>query len=138
MSQLQDLGVRTVPVVAKGDEYVLGLSLQEVGAFLGLDDQVSTMLGPEELMSRLDLILRAAQRFLHQLTDDLMQEQLPGRPRSYRDLTYHLFQISRSFLSVASGQELTYEKLVETPPGCLVSFIDIADDGEIVLQKLHN
>ncbi len=136
LAQLQALGVRTVPVVAKGNEFVMGLSLRDVGAFLGLDDQGPGMLPPQELIQRLDWILAAAQRYLRQLPDSHMQAQLPGRPRSYRDLTYHLFQISRAFLGLASGQELTYEKLGECPGDDLVTFADIADDGEITRRDL--
>ncbi|MBT5190968.1 MAG: NrdH-redoxin [Rhodospirillaceae bacterium] len=136
LAQLQALGVRTVPVVAKGNDYVMGLSLRDVGAFLGLDDQGADMLPPGELIQRLDWILSAAQRYLRQLPDDQMHAQLPGRPRSYRDLTYHLFQISRAFLGMASGEELTYEKLGESPGDELVTFADIADDGEKARQDL--
>jgi ABC-type hemin transport system substrate-binding protein len=46
LAQLQELGVRTVPVVARGNDYVMGLSLRDVGAFLGLDDQGPSMLPP--------------------------------------------------------------------------------------------
>jgi len=136
LTQLRELGVRTVPVVAKGKDYVMGLSLRDVGAFLGLTDQGPGMLPPEELVQRLDWILSAAQRYLRQLPDSEMQAQLPGRPRSYRDLTHHLFQISRAFLGVASGQELTYEKLGESPGDDLVTFADIADDGEVTRSNL--
>ncbi|MBT6909513.1 MAG: NrdH-redoxin [Rhodospirillaceae bacterium] len=136
LAQLRELGVRTVPVVAKGAEYVMGLSLRDVGSFLGLDDEGAGMLPPHELVQRLDWILSAAQRYLRQLPDDQMLEELPGRPRSYRELTYHLFQISRAFLGVASGEELTYEKLGEVAGDELVSFADIADDGEATRRDL--
>jgi ABC-type hemin transport system substrate-binding protein len=79
LTQLRELGVRTVPVVAKGKDYVMGLSLRDVGAFLGLDDQGPGMLPPEELVQRLDWILSAAQRYLRQLPDSEMQAQLPAR-----------------------------------------------------------
>ena len=136
LAQLRALGPRAVPVVARGDDYVMGLSLRDVGEFLGLDDLGPGMLAPGELIQRLDWILSAAQRYLRQLPDGEMQSQLPGRPRSYRDLTYHLFQISRAFLDVASGQVLTYEKLGETPGDNLVTFADIADDGDVTRQDL--
>ncbi|MEE1556334.1 MAG: NrdH-redoxin, partial [Alphaproteobacteria bacterium] len=110
LAQLQKLGVRTVPVVARGERYVMGLSLRDVGEFLGLDDQGPGMLPPAQLVQRLDRVLNAAQRYLRQLPDDLMTAELPGRARSYRDLTYHIFQIARAFLGVASGEELTYQK----------------------------
>ena len=50
LAQLQKLGVRTVPVVARGARYVMGLSLRDVGEFLGLDDQGPGMLPPAEAL----------------------------------------------------------------------------------------
>lgn len=136
LAALYQLGVRTVPVVAKGERYVIGQSLREVGAFLGLDEEGVSILPPGELVQRLDWILAAAQRYLHQLPDSQMLAELPGRPRSYRMLTYHIFQITRGFLVVAGGGELTHEFLGLPAPDDLVSFADIAHDGENPRQDL--
>jgi len=136
MAQLQALGARSVPVVAKGDEFVIGQSLRDVGAFLGLDAEDAGILAPGELVQRLDWVLAAAQRYLRQLPDSQMLAELPGRPRSYRMLTYHIFQITRGFLVVARGGELTYELLGLPAGDDLVRFADIADDGEIARQDL--
>ncbi len=136
LAQLHQLGVRTVPVVAKGERYVIGQSLREVGAFLGLDDQGADILAPGELVQRLDWVLAAAQRYLRQLPDSQMLSELPGRPRSYRTLTYHIFQITRGFLVVARGGELSHEFLGLEAGEDLVSFADIADDGEIARRDL--
>ena len=136
LAQLQALGARSVPVVAKGNEFVIGQSLRDVAAFLGLEAEGVRQLPPGELVQRLDWVLAAAQRYIRQLPDSQMLAELPGRPRSYRQLTYHIFQITRGFLVVARGGELTYE-LLGLPAGDeLVSFADIADDGEIVRQDL--
>ena len=136
LARLQQLGARTVPVVAKGDRYVMGQSLRDVGALLGLDDEGTGMLPPGELVQRLDWILSAAQRYLRQFPDSQMSQELPGGPRSYRQLTYHIFQITRAFLAVTKGEELTYELLGQAARDDLVSFADIADDGEIARQDL--
>ena len=91
---------------------------------------------PGELVQRLDWILSAAQRYLRQFPDSQMSQELPGGPRSYRQLTYHIFQITRAFLAVTKGEELTYELLGQAARDDLVSFADIADDGEIARQDL--
>ena len=136
LAQLHRLGVRNVPIVAKGDRYVTGLNLRDVDAFLGLDEETTIILPSGELVQRLDWILSAAQRYLRQLPDSQMLEELPGRPRSYRQLTHHVFQITRAFLAATKGRELTYELLVQPPGPELVSFTDIAEDGEITRQEL--
>ena len=115
LAQLHELGARNVPMVARGELHVSGLNLREVDAFLGLDVEAATILPSGELVQRLDGVLSAAQRYLRQLPDDQMAQQLPGRPRSYRELTHHIFQITRAFLAVTRGGELTYESLVEAP-----------------------
>ena len=136
LAQLHELGARNVPVVARGELHVSGLNLREVDAFLGLDVEAATILPSGELVQRLDGVLSAAQRYLRQLPDDQMAQQLPGRPRSYRELTHHIFQITRAFLAVTRGGELTYESLVEAPGDTLVSFADIADNGGTARREL--
>ena len=136
LAQLQELGARNVPVVAQGNRYVSGQNLREVDEFLGLDVEAANILPPGELVQRLNGVLAAAQRYLRQLPDDQMAQQLPGRPRSYRELTYHIFQITCAFLTVTRGGELTYESLVEAPGDALVSFADIADHGESARLEL--
>ncbi len=136
LAQLRDLGARNVPAVAQGSRHVSGLNLREVDAFLGLEAEPVGMLPPGELVRRLDLVLSAAQRYLRQLPNDQMTEQLPGRPRSYCELTHHVFQISRAFLTVTRGGELTYDSLVEPPGDALASFADIASHGESVRREL--
>lgn len=136
LAQLHQLGARNVPVVAKGNDYVSGQNLREVNAFLGLDEVSADILPPDELVGRLDTVLSAAQRYLRQLPDDQMAEHLPGRPRTYRELTHHIFQITRAFLGVTAGGELSYDSLVEAPGHALITFTDIADHGETARQEL--
>ena len=49
---------------------------------------------------------------------------------------HHIFQITRAFLAVTRGGDLTYESLVEAPGDALVSFADIADHGETARREL--
>ncbi len=136
LTQLRQLGARNVPVVAKGRGYVSGQNLREVNAFLGLDEVSADILPPDELVGRLDTVLSAAQRYLRQMPDDQMAEHLPGRPRTYRELTHHVFQITRAFLGVTAGGELSYDSLVEAPRDALITFADIAGHGETARQGL--
>jgi len=59
--------------------------------------------------------------------------QLPNRPRSWKVLLHHVFQIPKAFLDHEENDlEFTYEMLTETPPEHLKSASDIADFGEDV------
>ena len=55
------------------------------------------MLPPEALYERWDLILRKAIGFVQQLRDDQLDTTPPDRPRSLRDLCYHVFTIGRIY-----------------------------------------
>ena len=46
------LGVRNVPVVAKGEQYVFGQNLEDVAEFVGLQGTGHTPLPPPELRIR--------------------------------------------------------------------------------------
>ena len=60
MDELRELGVRTVPVVARGKEYVFAQELADVSAFVGrkVDFQ---RLPPEALYGKWQTVLAAAQ-----------------------------------------------------------------------------
>ncbi len=132
MEELRGLGARSVPVVARGGEFVFAQSLREVETFLGLDVQTGPELPPRQLVDRLDLILTAAQRYVRQMPAAQLETNLPNRPRSYRVLMHHIFRIPDAFLEMTRGARLTYEMLVEPPPGDMRTAEDIAAYGERV------
>ena len=93
MDELLALGVRTVPVVARGSEYVFAQELADVSRFVGRDVTFRRLPAPE-LVQRWLTILQAAQRHVMQLpTERLAERATPGRDRSIRDLAYHVYQI---------------------------------------------
>ncbi|HSQ04246.1 MAG TPA: NrdH-redoxin, partial [Burkholderiales bacterium] len=62
------LGVRNVPVVARGEQFVFGQNLEDVAEFVGLQGTGHTPLPPGELVDKWINALHAAQRYLRQLT----------------------------------------------------------------------
>ena len=62
--RLLKLGVRNVPVVARGDQYVFGQNLEDVAEFVGLQGTGHTPLPPDELVRKWVGVLRATQRYL--------------------------------------------------------------------------
>ena len=115
--ELQALGVRMVPIAARGKVWANGAVFRDVAKVAGFDYDDHKMLAPDEMKDKILVILEAAQRYLAQIPDDRLDEVLPGRPRSYRQLVYHVFDIPKVFLDrVELDSPYTYEALKSILP----------------------
>jgi len=98
MEELREMGVRTVPVVARGGDYVFAQELADVSRFVGREVEFRRLPAPV-LMERWQRVLAAARRHAMQIpADRLGARATPGRDRSIRDLAYHVHQIPDAFL----------------------------------------
>ncbi len=106
--------------------------------FLGLADDTRPQLSPAELAGRYRHVLATAIRLTRQMPDDRLSNQLPNRPRSWRVLMHHLFQIPNAFLDMdESGTPMRYEDMVAPPPDDMQSSAQIAAFGEQVQERFH-
>lgn len=136
MEELRRLGARSVPVVSRGDQFVFAQVIKDVVDFLDLDDDTRPQLTPTELATRYGEILDTAIRLTRQMPDGRLDDELPNRPRSWRVLMHHVFQIPTSFLDMEeTGQALTYENMVAPPPQDMRTSDDIATFGEQVRAR---
>jgi hypothetical protein len=108
-------GPRQLPVVARGAEWVNGQSLKDVARLAGINLGNVTHLPPDELARRIEIVLNGASRFFAQFPEDHLGDQLPGRPRSYAQLTWHLFNVVDAFLEHENGVGLTIEAYHRLP-----------------------
>ncbi len=131
MDELAQMGLKTVPVVARGADYVMAQDLDDLAAFVGVE-LTHVRLAPPVLVQKLDLVLAAAQRYGRQLPLKTLATKLPGRDRTYGDLAYHIFMIAQAFLDAAQDGELTYEHFERRTPKDLASGADIAAFGDSV------
>ena len=130
------LGARSLPVVARGDKFVIAQIIRDVVEFLGLDADTKPQLPPAELAQRYDRILEAAIRFARQMPNSFLERQLPNRPRSWRVLMHHLFQIPVAFLDAeATGEVFDQKKMLAGPPEAMRSSAEIAGFGEGVRER---
>ena len=137
MEQMAALGVRTVPIVSRGRDYVSGQILRDVAAFTGVAWGRS-VLPPAELKQRIDGIMAGALRFAAQLPEDQLDVQLPDRPRSYRDLACHIFQIVEAFVDEAEGDPLTAAKYEAPAPDGVVRVEDVLAYAQGVQARFAN
>ena len=136
LAELRRLGARSVPVLSRGDEFVFAQNIAHVVKFLGLNEKAGPVLTPPQLMARLERFLDVALRIVPQMPDDRLDTEVPNRPRSYRVLGHHMFRVAETFLEVAGGDALTYEKLTASPPDALHTTADIAAYGTGVRARL--
>ncbi len=134
--ELAALGVRLVPIVARGDTWANGAVFRDVAKVAGFAYDAHAMLSPEELKEKVLMILDAAGRYLAQIPDDRLDVVLPGRPRSYRQLVYHVFDIPRVFLDrVEFDAPYTYEALISVLPADMTTKDDLLDYGRLTRER---
>ena len=139
MQELRALGARSVPVVSRGADFAYAQVIGDVVNFLGLSENSAPHLSPTELAGRFDHVLETVIRLVRQMPDDQLERELPNRPRSWRVLMHHVFQIPTAFLDMeATGQTLTREHLVAPPPEDMQSSESIAGYGENVRGRFND
>ena len=138
--RLLKLGVRNVPVVARGESYVFGQNLEDVAEFVGLQGTGHTPLPPDQLMAKWLNVLRVAQGLVRQIPDEKMNERvIPNRDRAIRLLSHHMFRIGEAFLeTVIDGKEYAIQH-ANVPPkdGTCTTGAEVAAYGEEVVARLE-
>ena len=136
MAELRKLGARSVPVVSRGANFAFAQVIKDVVDFLELPDDTAPELSPAALSAKLDRILETAIRLTRQMPDERLEDVLPNRPRSWRVLMHHVYQIQTAFLDMDEhDRSLTYESMTEPPPDGMRTSAAIADHGEKVRTR---
>lgn len=138
MRELQRLGARSVPVVARGDEFVFAQTLADVVEFLGLKVRLHERLSPGELVDKIRIVLPAAGRYVRQIPAGWLERPFRNRDRPIRVLGHHVFRIVEAFVeSAEDGRELTYDRIMEEPGPAVRSGEDVARYGAQVLARFE-
>jgi len=124
-AELAALGVRAVPVVARGDACVLGQDLDEVARFVGIEAR-RARLEPAVLVARLVALLDTVAHHAGQLPPESLAVRLPGRERTHLDLPYHVAQVAVGLLDAALGRTLTFEHFERRPPPGIATAGEVA------------
>ena len=138
MDKLRALGARSIPIVAKDGKFVFAQVIKDVVDFLELNEDTGPALSPAELAARYDRVAAAAVSSVRQMPDAALENMLPNRPRSWRVLMHHMFQIPVEFMdSLAEDRVLDYENLVAAPPEDMTTSAQIADFGEAMHRRFN-
>jgi glutaredoxin len=131
LATLEARGVRSVPVLVRGDEFVLGQDIDEVARFVGVALE-RTRLPDDVLAARLLALLDLAAAFTRRIPDGALGTTLPGRTRTYLDLVYHVSMIVSALLDAAAGGAVTFEHFKRKPPG----EVRKAEDAALVVERM--
>ncbi|MBM85830.1 MAG: hypothetical protein CMM47_07400 [Rhodospirillaceae bacterium] len=135
--ELAALGLKLVPIVARGSDWANGAVFRDVARIAGFPYVEKKMLGPAVMIERLDQILHGVQRYAAQIPENQLDTILPGRPRSYRQLAYHVMNIPDVFLDkVEHDAPYTYDALKSILPFGMDSKSQLLDYAVIVRDRL--
>jgi DinB superfamily len=138
LDELRRLGARSVPVVSRGERFVFAQVIRDVVEFLGLEEKTGPVLSPPELAARYDRVLETAVRLIRQMPDDRIETVLPNRPRSWRMVMHHIFQIPTGYLDMEElGGTLSRERLSVPVPPEMTTSAAIADFGDGVRARFN-
>lgn len=100
---LDELGVKGLPVLTRGDRHVYGLDLAMVDEILGLESDRES-LPVAELVARATAVAAAAIELGRQVPAERAEDGLPGRPqRTYGGLANHVIGHLRRLVLVAEN-----------------------------------
>lgn len=141
MKLLVALGVRNVPVLAKGDRFIFAQNFEDIAEFVGLQGSGHHALPPGQLIVKWLVVYRATQRYIVQFPDNrLLDLAIENRDRTVRFLGHHIFRIGEAFLETAAdGAE--YAPLfanVPPPDGEFTTGQEIADYGATIAARLSS
>jgi glutaredoxin len=138
LEDLMKLGVRSVPVVRRGDDYVFAQSMEDVSNFVGKHMQANR-LSPETLVARWIYFLDTARRLIPTIPDDKMEHRpVEQRPRNLGELSVHIFQIPHAFVEVVeNGLEDTRTIIYAKRPD-LKSQGDVLGYADTVTDRLKD
>src|SRR6516225_4415691 len=97
-AELAMLGIRSVPIVRRGQDWANGQVLRDVARVAGIAWGGGQVRPASELVVGLIATQTAAQQLFAQIPDDKLGQLLPHRPRSYGELAYHILNIADACL----------------------------------------
>jgi hypothetical protein len=104
LERLRQLGIRGVPVLFKGDEYVRA-DLRQVDALLGLAPMEGETLPPGELIDRLTRLLLTAVRLGQRIPRDHWNDATPRAGRTVLGLVHHIVRHGELFAQLATDPD---------------------------------
>jgi glutaredoxin len=136
MDLMRELGIRRVPVVSKGREWVFGENLADVAKLLGIQYGANQALSPDDLHSKTNRVLSLAAADVSAVPDAKLTALNPHREnRDIRYLAFHIFDIQVDFLEALDGAE--YTQGLRVPPPEMSTATALAAFGADVQRRFN-
>ena len=133
---LEPFGIPRVPATIVGDRVVHGWNPKALAELVGARYEERTQLAPAELSRRLDTVLAATERAIRQVPREQLGTKAPGRDRTVRQLGFHVFRVSASFVDTREQGHLSEQWFEESPPADMADGEAIARHGETVRRRV--
>lgn len=137
-AELARFGLKRVPIVSKGDQWVDGQSLKDIARLVGIAHKETRQLPPPELVARLFAVIDGAGRYVGQIAPAALENTvLPNRPRSLTQLAYHLFNVADAFVEHEEGIPLTFASYCREPAPGTMSKAELLAYGAKVRDRVE-
>jgi Glutaredoxin/DinB superfamily len=134
--ELAELGLRRVPIVRCGGEWADGQVLRDVARVAGIRFDAPALLPPAQLAVHADTILRCAIELAQRIPKDQLDTLFPDRPRSYRQVTAHIFTIVEAFLDmIEQGKRAEHAIYEQDVPAGITTAAQLIEYGEQVRAR---
>ena len=130
-----------MPVLSKDGQFIFCQNMEDVAEFVGLQGSGHSPLPPEALFDKWITVLRAAQRYVHQIPNPRLAERaIENRNRSIRLLSHHIFRIGEAFLETALDDVEYRTNNANVPPadGSCLTGVEIAAYGDGIIERIEN
>lgn len=137
--ELAKLGVRRVPIATRGNHWADGQVQKDLARVAGIALKETALLPPAELVRRGASILAAALRLLARIPESELDSVLPSRPRSYKQLGCHVFQIIDLFVElVENGRRVEFDDYFQPVPPHVVSTETLQAYGSAIRSRFDD
>jgi len=138
--ELVSLGMRNMPVVAKGGKYHVAKRMDQLAKFVGVDILQQPALPPAELIERWLAVLRAAQRSVRQIPEgQLSGDATHLRKKSLRLVCHHIFNLGDVYLECLAGaKDLAERSRIPPADGTCTNTEEIVHYGDEVIARLES
>ena len=103
-------------MLSRGDKFIFGQNTQQIIDFIGLNEDGGPQLSVQQLHERVTRFMDAAIELIPLMPYEKLGTFVPGRPRSYRTLAFHLFRVIDAFVGANEGTTLLQAMFREEPP----------------------